>query len=721
MIKKLRRIGGISIVSFILLNFISVFPLMSSEMDTDARENLLLITIDTLRADRLSCYDSTHVRTPNIDSLAQKGVLFSRAFANTPTTLPSHASILLGITPLRHGVHDNYNFVVHEELLTLAEHLKNHGYSTGAIIGAHPLDSRFGLNQGFDTYDDDYNRLSSQKFAHGERPADDVTRKAIDWLKGRESPWFLWTHFYDPHDPYEPPEPFKTEFRDRPYDGEAAFVDAELGKLLDHMKAKNLLKNTLIVLTSDHGESLEEHGEKTHGYFAYNSTIWVPLIIAKPDGSPRRVEQYVSHIDIFPTACDALSIPIPPFIQGISLLPALGGQKLPERPLYFESLYPHYSRDWAPLQGYIENKEKFIKSPLPELYNLESDFQESNNIAQADNLGSYRKTLDEILQDRPRPEGQSLRKKVDRDSLEKLKSLGYISEPYVPKKRTYGPQDDIKTLLPYHRQAEKALNLHNSGDIDGGIRLLREILTEREDIDVSYIYLAGIYDATGEPATALEVLRLGLKNLPYSYRILTPYIELLLKEGHHDEVIQVISAKNLLPMEHDAEIWIALGQAYGKKGDLDGAIAAYERALAIDNEYVYIYTSLGENYLSRYLKTKDRASYSQSIANFKKAIELDPANAPAYSGLGDVYGQVGDLIGAISCWEKALSLKPEQYSLIFNLGLAYYNSGNKTKALEYFNSLREKHYSRLPSSQKQALDDLIRRCKEENQENQNFF
>ena len=713
MIRKPRSVTCNAITFFILFCFFAVSLLTSSKADGDTVQNFLLITIDTLRADRLSCYDINHVRTPNIDGLAQKGALFLRAFANTPTTLPSHASILIGVTPIRHGVHDNYNFTVHEELLTLAEHLKNHGYSAGAIIGAHPLDSRFGLDQGFDTYDDDYDKLSSQKFAYGERRADEVTQKAMEWLKLQKSPWFLWTHFYDPHDPYEPPEPYRTEYTDHLYDGEVAFVDAEIGKLLDYIEKRKLLKNTLIVLTSDHGESLEEHGEKTHGYFAYNSTLWVPLIITEPDGKPKRVEQYVSHIDIFPTVCDILNVPEPPPLQGISLRPAFDGNKLPDRALYLESLYPHYSRGWAPLQGFIFKKEKYIESPMPELYNLEQDFQETKNIAEANNLGPYRKNLDKILQDRPRPEEKSLRKKVDRESLEKLKSLGYISEPYVSRERAYSPQDDIKTLLPFHRKAEKALSLHNGGDVDGGIRLLKEILSEREDIDVAYIYLAGIYDATGKPEPALEVLRLGLKHLPYSYRILTPYIELLQKEGYHDEVIQTITAKNLLPMEHDAEIWIALANAFGKKGDLDAAIAAYEKALTIDNEYVHIYTSLGENYITRYLKTKDRAAYAQSIAYFKKAIDLDPTYAPAYSGLGDVYGQVGDLIGAISYWEKALDLKPDHFGILFNLGIAYFESGNRTKACESFKKIKEQYYDQLPPNERKVVDDYIHRCKQD--------
>lgn len=715
--RTMRLISCSGAVRFILLGFCLGSLMMSGGDEIETARNLLLITIDTLRADRLSCYDSRFVQTPNIDSLAQKGTLFFRAFANTPTTLPSHASILLGITPLHHGVHDNYNFVVHEELLSLAEHLKNFGYSTGAIIGAHPLDSRFGLDQGFDTYNDEYDTLSSQKFAHGERRADEVTREAIEWLEGREFPWFLWAHFFDPHDPYEPPEPFQTEYKDCLYDGEVAVVDAELGKLLDSMKTKNLLQNTVIVLTSDHGESLEEHGEKTHGYFAYNSTIWIPLIITVPDGSQRRVEQYVSHIDIFPTACDLLKIPKPSFLQGISLLPALQGKKLPERLLYFESLYPHYSRGWAPLQGYMDSKEKFIASPIPELYDLGQDFQETTNIAGERNLESYRTKLNEILKDQPLPEEKSLRKKVDRESLEKLRSLGYISEPYVSTKKTFGPQDDIKTLLPYHRKAEQALSLHNNGKVGAGIQLLKEILLQRKDIDVAYIYLAGIYDATGKSSEALGVLQMGLHNLPSSYRILTPYVELLLKEGHHSEVIKVIASKHLLPMEHDSEIWIALAHACRKEGDLDGAIAAYEKAQMIDDEYVLIYSSLGETHYSRYLQTKDRSAYSKSIANFKRAIELDPAHAAAYSGLGDAYGQAGDLIGAISHWEKSLALNPEQYILMFNLGLAHFNSGSTAKALEYFNRLKEKHYSQLSPKQQQTLEELIQKCKQERQKN----
>ncbi|MBM3285391.1 MAG: sulfatase, partial [Candidatus Aminicenantes bacterium] len=338
--------------------------------------HVLLITIDTLRADRLSCYGSDRVETRTIDGLAGKGVLFTRAFAHTPTTLPSHTNILLGTTPLVHGVHDNANFIVDKKFPNLATHLKSYGYATGAFVGAFPLDSRFGLTQGFDVYDDNYGTPASQEFTFVERKAEVVVEQALAWLNERRQnqKWFLWIHCFDPHQRYLPPEPFLSQYRDRPYDGEIAYVDFALKKLFAYLGERDLARNTLIVFTGDHGESLGEHGESTHGYFAYNATIRIPLLIAFPGVRQGRVDQNVAHIDIFPTVCDVLGIEKPGFLQGVSLLPAINGKKLPGRRIYFESLYPYFSRGWAPLQGYIEGKEKFIETPNPEVYDLEADF-----------------------------------------------------------------------------------------------------------------------------------------------------------------------------------------------------------------------------------------------------------------------------------------------------------------------------------------------------------
>jgi arylsulfatase A-like enzyme len=239
--------------------------------------------------------------------------------------------------------------------------------------------SRFGLSQGFDVYDDNYRRTHSKNLASLERNAERVIESALKWLWGRISPWFLWIHCWDPHAPYDPPEPFKSQYKENPYDGEVAYVDSAMGKLFDHLEEAKLFDRTIIICAGDHGESLGQHGEKTHGYFSYNSSTWIPLIFALPDSSPGQVEHCVSQIDIFPTVCDSLGIEEPSFLQGTSLLPALKGKKLPEKPIYFESLYPHYSREWAPLKGYILKRKKFIESPIPELYDLDRDFDEIEN------------------------------------------------------------------------------------------------------------------------------------------------------------------------------------------------------------------------------------------------------------------------------------------------------------------------------------------------------
>jgi len=270
---KIRLKKIILFLLFILIGIISADYSIPVSKEKQANLNVLLITIDTIRPDRLSCYSRKYLQTPHIETLASKGALFKRAFAHNPTTLPSHDNILLGTPPLYHGVHDNSNFIVAQDFLTLAEYLKSEAYSTGAFVGAFPLDSRFGLTQGFDVYDDSYPSKSSTAFAYTERIAERVVHEALAWMKKQNSPWFSWIHVWDPHAPYMPPEPFKSKFKDEPYSGEVAYVDHELGKLFDYLEKNNLMENTLIILTGDHGESLGDHGELTHGYFAYNSTL----------------------------------------------------------------------------------------------------------------------------------------------------------------------------------------------------------------------------------------------------------------------------------------------------------------------------------------------------------------------------------------------------------------------------------------------------------------
>lgn len=676
--------------------------------------NVLLITIDTLRPDRLSCYSGEHVQTPNIDALADKGALFLKAFAHTPTTLPSHTNILLGTTPLYHGVHDNQNFIIRDEFLTLAEHLKNAGYATGAFVGAFPLDSRFGLTQGFDVYDDNYGSKNYQEFSYVERPAGEVVQKALGWLEDQKGPWFLWVHCFDPHQQYDPPEPFKTEYKGAPYNGEVAYVDHELGRFFSYLQKNGWEKNTLIVFTGDHGESLGQHGESTHGYFAYNSTIWVPLIIAVPGMKSQVSDQHVCHVDIYPTVCDLVGLPTPKFCQGTSLEPAMKGKRiagLPSRAIYFESLYPYYNRGWAPLTGIIQGDSKYMDSPIPELYDLEKDFDEIENQADGRNLDLYQNMLEELRRDQSYSGKASAAKKVDRETLERLKSLGYLSSPQATLKETFSEEDDLKVLLPYQDQLQHAMGAYHKGNIDEGIEILRNIVQERKDFDLAYAYLATLYKAKGKYGEAVDILREGYQNCPTSYKVITTFGIFLTEVQEYEAAIQILQ-EGLGLMDHDPDLWNYLGVAYWRKGDLDEALEAFEQSLSLDHNYAIAFNNRGSVYLSKFLDSQNREDLENSVRNFEEAIRLDPAYASAHNGLGAAYSQAGDTERAIRSWEVALELDPDLAFSLYNLGLAYLRRGDKKKALGYLNRYKEKEYDRLPPQEKRKLDDLIQSCRE---------
>ena len=296
-------------------------------------QNLLLITIDTLRADHLGCYGNQNIQTPTIDALAAQGMLFQQAFTPVPITLPSHASILTALYPPAHGIRDNGYFILDDSHQTLAEILKEKGYITGAIVASYVLNSRFGLAQGFDFYEDNIvpDPNGNNPFRY-ERRADAVVALAEDWLsKNKGEKFFLWLHLFDPHDPYEPPEPYKSEYAQTPYDGEIAFTDACLGQLLKKMEELKIQQNTLIVLTSDHGEGLGEHGEKTHSTFIYDTTLHVPLIISIPGlkAAGRSYDFLVRTTDILPTALGLMGLAKTEekYGQGINLTPLLNKEK----------------------------------------------------------------------------------------------------------------------------------------------------------------------------------------------------------------------------------------------------------------------------------------------------------------------------------------------------------------------------------------------------------
>ena len=683
---------------------------LSASQGKPANLNVLLLTLDTIRPDRLSCYSSEYLKTPQIENLAAQGALFKRAFAHNPITLPSHANILLGTTPLYHGVHDNSKFWVAESFITLAEFLKEKDYSTGAFIGAFALDSRFGLNQGFDVYDDSYPSGSSDAFVSPERKAEEVIQPALDWLKNQDSKWFAWIHLWDPHAPYLPPEPFRGQFKDDPYSGEVAYVDSELGKLFDYLKTKNLMDSTLIILTGDHGESLGEHGELTHTYFAYNSTLWIPLMFVGPGIEASRIEKNASHIDIFPTLCDILEIEKPSFLQGVSLLPLIQGKKIEERAIYFESLGPYYNQGWAPLRGFIEGKKKFIDSPLPEFYNLEEDFNETHNNIEKINLNSYLKRQKKIEEDLSSAQKVPENQRIDREAQEKLRSLGYIVSSGVQLKESYGPEDDLKNLLPLQQKLDQTVILFEEGQVEKSSTLLIEILQQRKDLVPAYIYLSDNYKAQGQFVKASEILESGIKNNPENYALCSTYGIFLVRQGNWDKGIEVLG-KALSLLDFDYELWNYLGYASWRKGEDQKALEFYNKAISLNDSDALVYYNLGSLYLSQFKRSRKSDDHFLAMETLKKAIELDPNYALAYQGLGIGYRVQGLTAEAIAVWETALELSPDDDFLIYNLGEAQFELGNKAQALLYFEKLLLLKKGTMTPEERTSIEALILECK----------
>jgi arylsulfatase A-like enzyme/Flp pilus assembly protein TadD len=675
-----------------------------------AKPNLLLITVDTLRADHLGCYGYAGIKTPAIDALAGRGIVFTRAFAHNPLTLPSHTNIMLGITANAHGVHDNSNFIVREGFPTLAEWLKARGYATGAFVGAFPLDSRFGLTRGFDVYDDNYGSQGPLDLTFVERKADVVVDKALAWLGERTGPWFLWVHCFDPHQPYEPPEPFKSRYPEKPYDGEIAFVDSQLARLFAYLKDKGIAGETAVILTADHGESLGEHGEATHGYFAYNATLRVPLVMAFPGRKPGRVDAYVCHTDIFPTVCDFLGGKQPAGLQGLSLVPLIRGKALPDRAIYFEALTAFYNRGWAPLKGYIQGQEKFIESPIPEVYDLDKDFDELNNLAGRTELPRCRKTLADLIEAETSPLAEEAGRAADRETRDKLRSLGYLAGPQGPARKTFTAKDDLKTLLPYHVKWTRATSAYAAGRTEEGIELLKEIITERKDFDLAYTYLANFYKEQKRLRDAEAVLREAYANNPQSVRIMNALAISLIDEGRFDEALDPLK-KSLELIDFDPETWNYLGVAYWNKGLFDQGLEAFDHALSLDHDYPIAFNNVGSLYLSRYLKGKDAGDLARAVENFRKAVELDPKYASAYNGLGVGLRQSGDKDGAIAAWTKAVELKPDFGFALYNLSLGLLDRGDKAQALIYLTRYKDLCYADLPPQEKARLDELIRMCR----------
>lgn len=642
--------------------------------------NVLLISIDTLRADHIGCYSNNNNQTPIINKYCFQGIQFLYAFAHNTVTLPCHINILTGTLPLYHNIHDNIGFRLNKSGITLAEYLKKFGYKTAAFVGAFPLDSRFGLDKGFDLYDDNYGEKSAPGiFYFTERPADKVVSSAINWLKNNLSQkWFIFLHLFDPHQPYNPPSTFKEKFKDDLYSGEVAFADHSLKALFDYLKNNKLEENTLIIITADHGEGLGEHEENTHGYFAYNSTLNIPLIIYNPIifKQHKTITTYVSHIDIFPTMCEILNLPKPSHLQGQSLLNFISNNKNNNHPIYFESLSAYYNRNWAPLKGFIANNLKFIDSPIPELYNFADDFNEIKNIYNKDKHSYLKTKLDSLIKNYSSNSLQDTRVPLDKQSLEALRSLGYVgSTTNIYKQKEFTPADDLKTLLPLHKSLMDSLKLFDEGKANHAVKELEKIIAKRKDFTTAYAFLANVLHEMGDLKKAINTLKEGIKYSPNNYELHSKlgiyYVEFNKPEYAIKEINKAIALINF-----DPEIWNYLGIAFWKLGEYEKAEESYKKALELDQNYAGALNNMG----SLYLSTKQLKLAEQY---FQKALLYDQNLASAYNGLGIIYQIKGKKEIAINYWRRALEKEPNHLLALYNLAYALATSDNKNEALAY--------------------------------------
>jgi arylsulfatase A-like enzyme/Tfp pilus assembly protein PilF len=635
--------------------------------------SVLLVSIDTLRADALGCYGRAGAGTPWIDRLAAGGVRFETARAHNVVTLPSHANILSGRLPTAHGVRDNAGFRFPPGTPTLATLLRDAGWRTGAFVSAFVLDSRFGLDRGFEVYDD---RLGGAEghgsFAIPERRGARTAAAAALWVRSMAGQrWFAFVHLYEPHFPYAPPEPFASRFAGEPYQGEVAAADAALEALLGPiLDARD--RRVLIVLTSDHGESLGEHGEATHGLFAYESTVRVPLVLWAPGVlRPGVVRTPVSHVDLLPTVLDALGLEAPADLPGRSLLPAIAGETAPERATYLEALSASLDRGWAPLRAVVEGEVKYVDLPLPELYDLRDDPREERNLV-ASRAGDVERLRARLARLRAGEANPAAAVEEDEATLEALRALGYVAGGGASARARYVEDDDPKRLVDLDARASQALADYQSGDYDRAAFVCREILDRRPDMRSTWLQLAAAERARGRLDKAVEAAREALRRQPLDTTAAALLGTYLTEAGRAPEAMRLLEPYGREPAA-DPDVLTALGMALARTGRKDEAIATFTHLLERDPTNALALVNLG----TVYLMAGDRATARQA---FESALDFDGAVARAHNGLGVIAADDGRWDEAIAHWRRAARLDPRDYQTLFNLGRTLRERGRPEEA-----------------------------------------
>jgi arylsulfatase A-like enzyme/lipopolysaccharide biosynthesis regulator YciM len=660
--------------------------------------NVVLVTIDTLRADRLSSYGSRFVETPHMDALAREGVRFSAAASTVPFTLPAHSSIMTGTYPPLHGVRENVGHVLDDRLPTLAERLAAGGWTTAGFVSAFVLDSRWGIARGFETYFDrfDLGEKPEANLGAVQRDGRETLDETIRWLDEiPEKPFFLWLHLFDPHDPYTPSEPFKSRYPRNPYDAEVAYVDSLVGELRGALEARDLLDSSLVVLTGDHGEGLGQHKEGFHGFFVYESTIRVPLILRFPAGrfAGREVGAAVSHVDLLPTVLEVTGLSIPERAQGSSLMPLIVESEQAtgeERAVLSESLYPLLHYGWAPLRSLRTARYKFIEAPEPELYDLIADPQETRNLLREDRR-TARELRDRLLELREEIEEDAPeigeRAELDDETLDRLQALGYVAGRggVDAGEETTGTRADPKDRIELHQLVMAAQSDIGGGDLDRAEsrleralaidssvveahQMLGTIALERRDLEaaVERFQAALALDSELESAILglarayhgmerLDEAMTGYRRLaeldPESLPARMGIVDLHLARGRTGQAIEELESASQLRNPPAAAL-NRLGELLVESGRAEEAGAHLRRAVERNPK-------LSQGWFNLAVLAEERGSVGEAIELYETAIAASPGHFQAQFNLGRLYGARGEIERQRRLYEAALASNPE--------------------------------------------------------------
>ena len=660
--------------------------LLASCGDREPRpRNVLLVTLDTLRADRLGSYGYAAAETPNLDRLAGRGLRFERAATVTPLTLPAHASLMTGTHPGFHGVRDNGGFYLEEEAETLAELLRARGFRTGGFVGAFVLDSRWGIGQGFDRFFDDFD-LTEFEDAPGmdaiQRPGSEVVDRALEWLsEAPGEPFFAWVHLYDPHTPYQAPEPFRSRFpatREGAYDAEIAFTDAQVGRLIEALEEQGRLEETLVAVLGDHGEMLGEHDEVTHGFFVYEAAVRIPLIIAGPGIPAAGIDRQVRILDVMPTLLARLGLPAPATSQGVDLLPLAEGEGL-RLPALSESWFPRYHYGWSELVALADGRYKYIRAPRPELYDLAADPGELDNLAarEPERAASMAAALERLLEEVSTEQAHSPRP-VDDETAARLQALGYLgggSSRHL-EDRPGELRGDPKDKIGFYNRLKEASAAATRDDLETAIELVRATLAEDPAIVEAHVLLGNFESRADRSDAAAAAYREALDLDPEHREAIYRLAEAYKKAGRLEEAATGFERAAELDPRNGKVAW-QLADVRLRQGRLDEAETLLLAALEGDLDRPRFLLKLAECRLEQ-----DRPADAE--ASLREALADNGELETAHYHLGLALEDQGRPREAAAAYRRELELRPEAYRAAFNLGRLLARAGRAEESAEQF-------------------------------------